>query len=270
MAIYKDAKEWLEGVIIDEDDMVSDSATDVPSQQSVKKYTDDGVAEAKSYTDDELAALDFATEGFVGTAVSDAVGDIVVSNGYLEWDAVVYDIAYQPAITLTVLPLINGADWASMATDGSGSTGVACLSFEATAEESALGAWTPPKTWKGATTITPVVRFFTKSAGSAGQRAVWGLEYTILDTAGTVGNTTIVTAETIAPADTDYTANKLYAVVFPDIDMSGYALGTEPTITYRLFRDATDAGDDFPADVFMTDLDFLFRVFRNGCEASEF
>lgn len=36
----RNAKNWLESVILDEDDMTSDSATDVASQQSIKAYVD--------------------------------------------------------------------------------------------------------------------------------------------------------------------------------------------------------------------------------------
>lgn len=282
MVDYINALDWLSANLLDEDDMVSNSDTLPSTQQAIKVYTDTGVQEAKDYADTQIAAGGFATEAYADQAEADAittsnaytdtaVGDIVVTNGYLEWDATVYDIAYQPAITLTVAPLINGADWGSLADNGSGSTGVACLTFEGTAVESALGAWTPPKTWRAATNIIPVVRFLVKSAGTGGQRVAWGLEYTITDTGDTIGNTSIISAVTPAPADTDYAAGKVYAVQFPAINMASYTLGSEPTITYRLFRDAdsTYNTDDYPNNAFMIDFDFIFQVFRNGCEASE-
>lgn len=282
MVDYINALDWLSSNLLDEDDMVSNSDTLPSTQQAIKVYTDTGVQEAKDYADTQIAAGGFATEAYADQAEADAittsnaytdtaVGDIVVTNGYLEWDATAYDISYQPAITLTVAPLIDGADWGQLTDNGSGSTGVACLTFEGTAVESALGAWTPPKTWRAATNIIPVVRFLVKSAGTGGQRVAWGLEYTITDTGDTVGNSSIISAVTPAPADTDYVAGKVYAVEFPAISMASYALGSEPTITYRLFRDANSTynTDDYPNNAFMIDFDFVFQVFRNGCEASE-
>ena len=38
-----DAKTWLEGVTLDEDNMISDSAYDVATQQSIKAYTDEKI-----------------------------------------------------------------------------------------------------------------------------------------------------------------------------------------------------------------------------------
>lgn len=70
----RSAKDWLENTMLDEDDMISDSATDVASQQSIKKYTDDAeaaaIATANAYTDAAVSGL--ATEAYVDAAEADA------------------------------------------------------------------------------------------------------------------------------------------------------------------------------------------------------
>lgn len=75
----RDGKEWLESIMLDEDDMISDSATDVASQQSIKKYVDDAEIAANSYTDSAVTGL--ATETYVDTAEADAIAS---SNSYTD------------------------------------------------------------------------------------------------------------------------------------------------------------------------------------------
>lgn len=50
----------IEKLVKDEDDMASDSDTHMATQQSIKAYSDANLAEAKSYTDDELT--DYASD----------------------------------------------------------------------------------------------------------------------------------------------------------------------------------------------------------------
>ncbi|RVD31417.1 hypothetical protein [Mesorhizobium sp. M4B.F.Ca.ET.017.02.2.1] len=62
--------------VVDEDDMASNSATAVPTQQSVKAYTDAGIA-SRQPLDADLTAL-----AGIGTAVQ---GDMIYANGAGTW-----------------------------------------------------------------------------------------------------------------------------------------------------------------------------------------
>jgi len=76
----RDAKEWLESVTLDEDDMISDSATDVASQQSIKKYVDDSVdgLATETYVDNAVLGLGQVSLSVVaaGSSYSPAFGAI--------------------------------------------------------------------------------------------------------------------------------------------------------------------------------------------------
>jgi len=74
-----DAKTWLESVTLDEDNMSSNSADDVCTQQSIKAYADARETAANAYTDSEIAALDFATEGYVDAGL--ALKQNTLTNG---------------------------------------------------------------------------------------------------------------------------------------------------------------------------------------------
>jgi len=281
MTFYVNALDWMANVILDEDDMASNSTTLPASQASLKTFSEAGTQEAKDYADTLVLGYgtttyidsgDAATLASAQTYTDTAVGDIVVTNGYLEWDADAYEYQPVPMTSMTVDPLPSAlaADFAQQTTDGSGSIGVLSYSFDAAVDEMVLGTWTAPKDWKAGTSITPVLRFFVKSAGSAGQRAAWGLEYNMKADGETIGNSTIIDEVLIEGSDTDYTAGKVYTVKFPAITNS-YSLGDSPLINFRLFRDATGTynTDDFTANAFLFDFGFMYQTFRNGCDNTE-
>lgn len=68
----------IEKLVKDEDDMASDSDTHMATQQSIKAYSDANLAEAKSYTDDELT--DYASDTVTFTNKTIDADNNTISN----------------------------------------------------------------------------------------------------------------------------------------------------------------------------------------------
>jgi len=109
----------VQAAIVDEDNMVSDSATKVPSQQSVKAYVDSQVA-SKDALSELSGDTDDVSEGSTNLYYTDARVDThlnssTASSGeYLSWNGSDYDWASVPAgyADSDVLSYLSGGTYA--------------------------------------------------------------------------------------------------------------------------------------------------------------
>ena len=163
------------------------------------------------------------------TALETSVGNILNDKDqpprWIELETDLFTDGTAPAITVWL-------------TDGGGSPGIRLYFFHQSTNNSMHFSLTVPHTWKEDTDILPLVRWIPNAGGAANAVVNWGLEYSIANDGAVHGpNTTIISANTHAPADASLVADKSYRTVLPAIAGDGLKLGS--TIVGRLFRDAT-------------------------------
>ena len=100
-----------------------------------------------------------------------------------------------------------------------------------------------PHAWKEGSTIFPHVHWTNKTAGSAGQVARWGLEYTIAKPSAVFGSTTTIYGETLGSGVITSANSHLITPIGAGIDMTGTTLST--MIVGRLFRNSSHVNDNY-------------------------
>jgi len=148
-------------------------------------------------------------------------------------------------------------EYKQLVNDGGSSQGVNAYFFDDTTEEEVFFSAQIPHTWIEGTPLKPHVHFTVPTNGVSGQRVKWGFEYTICCVADTFTTTTITDSVLLAPGDADMTSNKHYICPLPDIDMTGCTVSS--MVMCRLFRDATDAADNYPDEAILLEFDFHFQ-----------
>jgi len=148
--------------------------------------------------------------------------------------------------------------------NGAGSDGIFIYFFDAGSEEQLFFAAQLPHTYKEGTILKPHIHWIPSAAGGAGEVVNWGLEYAIKSAAGVFGNTTIISANSHAPADSSLAQDKHYITGLPDISGSGLTISA--MIIGRLFRDAGGVlgTDDYGADAGLLEIDFHFEKDADG------
>lgn len=265
-----DAKTWLESVTLDEDTMSSDSDSDVCTQQSIKAYVDTNDAStlstANGYTDSELAAY-----GSGGDLAADllAYHDIVINSTVgVELQTQQFKVtACSAPLMLPIGAFSPGiSQWAN---NGAGSLGISSYAFDASTEESLWGSIRLETAWNK-TAITPAIFWRPTSTATPGQVVNWGLEYIFLRPSPNhvVGNTTIVSQNVHAPAET-LTNGYHYITIFSPI--SPPAADVYHAIGFRVFRDATGAlgTDDYANDAILGGVACYYYIDRLAAPLSE-
>lgn len=110
-----------------------------------------------------------------------------------------------------------------------------------------------PHAKKNGTDIKPHLHWSPDNTDTGDVR--WGLEYTWTDIGGTFGNTTRIYCEDAG----DGTINKHQVCNFPAIDGSGIT-DVSSMMICRVFRDATNANDDFTGQAGLTEIDFHYEI----------
>jgi hypothetical protein len=144
--------------------------------------------------------------------------------------------------------------------DGGGSTGVFSYVFSATQEKELFFAVQMPHSWKVGSNVLPHLHWLPSSNGTGSQKVSWGIEYSAGAISDVFPNTTITYANT-AVLDETLVANKQYATVFEEIDLSAQTI-ISSMIMFRVFRDATGTGltDDFTGTAALLEVDFHFQM----------
>jgi hypothetical protein len=124
-----------------------------------------------------------------------------------------------------------------------------------------------PHSWKAGTDIRPHVHWVPAEDGTGTQDVKWGLEYTWANIGETFGTTSFVYG------DTNYLAETLEQgkhCITNMTHISGTGKGFSSMLACRLFRDATDAADDFTgfAGLLEFDLHYEKRSFGTDEEYS--
>jgi len=149
--------------------------------------------------------------------------------------------------------------------NGSGSQGVFCHWFDATAEEELYFSVQIPHSWVEGSSIYPHVHWVTAhDLGTT--KVVWGLEYTESSITGSFGNTTILTAKDCLGACVG-TAGEHLVTPFTSISMTGSKVSS--MLICRIFRDATSGDDDFTHDAGLLEIDFHYEVNTPGGSRTE-
>jgi len=295
-----DAKVWLESVMLDEDDMASDSDTDVCTQQSIKAYVDDTFAglggtyatisyadgqdaatlsSAQSYADagdgSTLSAANSYTDGAVFTHPRDHASsllthhDIIINSTLgLQLQTDQWDIALAE-LTRTGQGALTEPDYVKFTDNGGGSQGLYTDAFDDGTEEEIIGKIYFPNKRKDGTDIYPLFFWTVPTTGTGDQRVCWGLEYLWPSTGGSVGASTVIYSNVSIPAGNPLVADQIYVTVLPTITPPSNEL---PAVFIRVFRDATGsyATDDYPNDALLGGVSFRYHVNRLAAPFSEF
>jgi hypothetical protein len=149
--------------------------------------------------------------------------------------------------------------------DGAGSHGVFLNWFDPNDEEEVFFAIQLPHHYKEGTSIYPHVHWVPANDGGLGEFVKWGLEYTWANIDEVHNNNTQIVYTDASAALTATTSgdgtmakDKHYVSEFSSIAQTPQS--TNGTISSmlicRLFRNATDATDDFPHDAGLLEIDF--------------
>jgi hypothetical protein len=190
------------------------------------------------------------------------------TDGYLTLNgaATVYDDLRIP-VTSTTAGGTKDPDFAVFKTNGSGSQGVFLHWFDKNAEEELYFSLQLPHSWKEGSNVFPHVHWVGETTSTTGLFPRWGLEYTWSNVNAAFGNTTIIysDASTAASAtvsgDTLVTADKHHISIIGDgtgIDGTGQTFSS--MLMCRIFRDATNATDDYPFDAGLLEIDFHYQI----------
>ena len=161
----------------------------------------------------------------------------------------------------------NDPDLAQFKDNGAGSTGVYTYWFDATSEEELFFTVQIPHDYKEGTDIYAHVHWVPKSNGVFGQDVSWGLEYTVANSNGVFGNTTIIYGDDNRQGDLVLDAGRHYETNIGSI--SGASLTLSAMLVCRIFRDATGAGgtDDYTDDAGLLEIDFHYQKDAIGSDA---
>jgi hypothetical protein len=99
-----------------------------------------------------------------------------------------------------------------------------------------------PHAWKEGTTIYPHVHWIPRTAGTAGQKVRWGMEYTLAKPGATFGATVTQYGTSAGPGDITVQDNHIITSL-GSIDMSGQTLST--VLICRIFRNSSHVDDSF-------------------------
>jgi hypothetical protein len=168
-----------------------------------------------------------------------------------------------PALT-TKLFGVSDPDFVVYKTDGAGSRGVFLYWFDKLLEEEVFFIVQLPHSYKQGSDIRPHVHWLPKTTGGAGLFVKWGLEYTWANINGVyAANTTIITTDASSSStattsgDNIMTIDKHYVSSFPSITGTGKTISS--MLICRVFRDATDATDDYDDDAGLLEFDIHFE-----------
>jgi len=288
-----DAKTWLESVTLDEDNMVSNSNTDVATQQSIKAYSDFNLTQANAYTDSEISALTFASETYVdmgdattlanANTYTDTQINTYGSSGNLATALFDYhDVVINSALGIqlqtprwdfaAVTPAVTAAgsltapDWVKFTDNGGGSNGLWTLGFSPTSVEEILGTVTMNDNRISGTDVYPALIWSAPTTGTGDQRVSWAIEYMWPVTGGSIVNSTIIASNVSNPAGNPLIGQQIYVTALPPITPPATELNA---VYVRIFRDATGVyfTDNYPNDALFGALVFFFPVNRIGSDS---
>lgn len=201
----------------------------------------DPSAPVKTVTVDSSGNTKIGTDGSNFTEIE--------ADGTVEFhgDATVWDDLRVSANTVSFLGLGSYPDWETFTYDLQG------LAFSSSADEEVHFSVQMPHGWKEGSTIYPHVHWAPSTAASGG--VTWVLEYTWANINGTFGSSSTMTFDD----STDSTALKHHiAVNGTGIDGSGKTLSS--MLICRLYRDVSDANDDYGADAFLLEFDIHYEL----------
>ena len=180
----------------------------------------------------------------------DADGNLTLVGGATVWD----DLRV-PLSSIKRLGF-SDPDWVQFKDNGAASVGVYALAFSEVVDEEVFFSVQLPHAYKEGSAIKPHVHWAPSDGGAGG--VTWGLEYTWADIEGTFGNSTIITADDL----TDEVSHKHHTADFADI--SGTGKGISSMLMCRLFRDISDANDNYGSDAFLLEIDFHYEIDAMG------
>lgn len=144
---------------------------------------------------------------------------------------------------------------------GAGSQGVFAYWFNNNSEEEVYFMVQMPHAWVEGSDIYPHVHWSAKYNVGA-SKVQWGLEYTWANVGDTHGATTIITGN--SPIASIGTVDAYEHAITSLGTMSGTGKNLSSMIICRVFRDATDASDDFGYEAGMFEIDFHYQIDANG------
>ncbi len=112
-----------------------------------------------------------------------------------------------------------------------------------------------PHGYKYGTSLYPHVHWTPLENGGSGEYPRWGLEYTFAEIGEGFGNTATIYGESPAPSAASVVSGTHYLTNLTPISGTGVD-SVSAMLICRLFRDATNAGDDFAGEVGFTEFDF--------------
>lgn len=171
-------------------------------------------------------------------------------NYLLRWDDV------RVPVTGTKTGGAKDPDFAKVRDNGAGSQGVYAYVFDAGQEEELFFAVQMPHSYSPGTDLKPHCHWMPTTAGAGS--VVWGLEYTIANVESVFPNTTILRA-TIAAQGTAYRQQIAPFGIIP-----GTNLRESTMLICRIFREAANPADTYPADAALLEFDIHFRVVKDG------
>lgn len=227
--------------------------------------------------DDPLEDLGLPEDVIADSIVRPAIfGDLANDNtvnidedGHLTLagDATVWEDLRFPA---TTIGRRGNSDpgWVQVADDGSASVGVWGLGFSDTTDEEVYCAVQLPHSWKEGSSIYPHVHWMPLTATVPSRGVTWALEYSwanigVIDGVGsavTFGNTTTITADDNGVM----TASEHRMINFDPITAAGKTLSS--MLMCRLYRDVSDANDDYADDAVLLEFDIHFEIDSLGSD----
>lgn len=143
--------------------------------------------------------------------------------------------------------------------NGSGSQGVFTYMFSPTAEEELYFSVQVPHNYKYGTNFHPHVHWAPTTTNTGD--VVWGLEYTLAEISGTLGNTTIIYGTDAG----DGTAYKHQLVDLTEIDGSAID-SVSMMMICRVFRNAAATEDTYTGDAALLEIDFHYEIDSLGSD----
>jgi hypothetical protein len=168
-------------------------------------------------------------------------------NGSVSMEQIRWDDIRVPA-TLARLAGAGNPEFKKFRDNGAASVGVNAFAFDKAIEEYLMFILQIPHGYKLATNLDPHVHWGTDTTKTGTVR--WGLEYTKADINSNFPLTTLITADAVISADSQY---KHLLQDFAEIDGSNI-LVLSNILMGRVYRDAT--ADNFDDDAFLFEIDF--------------
>ena len=199
----------------------------------------------------------------IGTQADDSAYVTIGTDGITMYgDATVFDDLRVP-VTATRAGGSKVPTFVQAFDNGASSQGVFTSYFSASAEEELYFAVQLPHAWKEGSNIEPHVHWIGDADGGEGAVVRWGLEYTWANIGATYSDTTIIYTTTQVPAE-DIITGRHYISDFAEIDGTGKTLSS--MLLCRIFRDATNAADDYTGEAGLLEIDFHHEISRLGTD----